>query len=396
MTRAFVPLIALAAACAPAVTRPAVAPPPKPAPPTPPVIPRGPGIDANALRPHVNGTRTDYCPDARRERTQFRGGLRHGTWLAWHANGRLRARGHYFYGKRDGTWRWWTPSGRLDERIEYRRGHLIRAYTRTGSHKDRIMIVGDSHLFSQFGHHFHALVSQLNYTVSSHAICGCNSYTLTYPYATTCGYRVRRSWRATDSPRIVRTLHRTRGIDLTDLVAAEKPDVVILVTGTNNRPTAFKHVSRYVREVLRELLAKGSPVQRVFWIGPPRFRSANTLNAAMKRVAAAFDHAQVIDSSQFNPNHPLSRYRPHFDSHLARKWAEYVFARLRPLLGYYAQHRKTISHCEPRRSKWTLRQSLQGNQATSNRPWTPPATTTSILPLPSARLRTRSVAPRIQ
>ena len=43
--------------------------------------------------------------------TAKRPSLRHGVWISWHPNTRIREIGRYKEGRRDGVWRWWRASG---------------------------------------------------------------------------------------------------------------------------------------------------------------------------------------------------------------------------------------------------------------------------------------------
>jgi len=194
----------------------------------------------------------------------------------------------------------------------------------------RALIFGDSQLYGEFGSAMHELMRARGYSVETHAVCSASSFTFLKDWETPCGYKVRRSTAAQSKPRTW-YLNGKRKVPSIRALLKRRPEVVILVLGTNNGTTPH-NARRFAQRLLRRIFAK-STVKRVYWVGPPTFRGEkDRLTPNLVRAIRTFDRAAFIDSRPFNTGKPLPRSHEHFGRMKARRWASWVFARMRSSL----------------------------------------------------------------
>lgn len=189
-----------------------------------------------------------------------------------------------------------------------------------------VLIVGDSHMYGEFGQTLHKRVAQHKKDVTSYSVCGATSFSYLKRWTTSCGYVVRETKSIGEEPQrvFVRSIYKAPSIY--KIVEKVKPDIVIVVLGTNNTLTD-KSTEKILKKFVSYLLNNST---KVYWVGPLSYKEKT--DEIHKITLSNLQRVTYIDSRPHNKSKPLSLKQPHVYGKEAKKWAEWTFKQMKGTL----------------------------------------------------------------
>lgn len=195
----------------------------------------------------------------------------------------------------------------------------------------KVLIIGDSQTVGPYGHTLDALVRATGATVATHASWGASppwffNQTETYKY-----------WTRDDAGQEA-TRQQVPTPNLNQLLAAEKPDVVVVTMGGNMiaANAAQADVTLQVSQIGNAVSASGA---QLVWVGPPKYdpqrRSPELVETFYQKLRNIVpEYGTLIDSRPY-----ISEYAGTDGLHysgakgetIARQWAQGVFGEIQQL-----------------------------------------------------------------
>lgn len=213
---------------------------------------------------------------------------------------------------------------------------LRKKITITKSSSPSVLILGDSHLMGQFGENLHKNIHSLNiFDIMSISIGGAGSATYIYPLKNSCcGYSIRESLKDED------ILDRVRRVEqcnyksdeivgkeydgrLSNFVKEIMPEVVVIALGNNFNNS---------HQNLIDIIHGENPNSEIIWIGPMKRENLDkrirAINKVVKDNSLFFVRSDDVIGSD-------TLTTAHFFGSEAKRWADTVFGRMRPVLESY-------------------------------------------------------------
>ncbi|HEY8365592.1 MAG TPA: hypothetical protein VIL57_00455 [Bacteroidia bacterium] len=198
-----------------------------------------------------------------------------------------------------------------------------------------ILILGDSHLVGDFGEYLHRYLYKMDkYDITSIAIGGAGSVHFTMTMKNfCCGYKIRVSkkgevvgekerFRTLEIQRVLtnEVVYKEYDGKLSKLVAAEKPDIVLIALGSN-------YVNAH--QDLINIIQSNSADSKIIWIGPFLRENFQARIDAILKITNKYK-IPLVRSDDIIGNDTLTT--THFYGKTASNWALKVTERLKPHL----------------------------------------------------------------
>lgn len=191
----------------------------------------------------------------------------------------------------------------------------------------KVLEIGDSHSVGTFGKELDAKLRGTGAQVSTYASAGATASTFTQGKSTKYGYWEKR---ADGSEKSVGYGQSAQTPKLDDLIAREKPSVILVNLGANFRQGDPKS---QVDEIGRVAQKHGIPI---VWVGPPKTAQDNSNPSSLqqfdqKMAAAVAPYGKYISSAAHTPKYSGGdgiHYGGSEGNQIARQWASGVFQEL--------------------------------------------------------------------
>ena len=188
----------------------------------------------------------------------------------------------------------------------------------------KVLEIGDSHSVGTFGHELDSKLRGTGAQVATYASAGATGSTFAQGKSTKYGYWEKH---ADGSERTVNYGQSAQTPRLEDLIAKEKPNVIVVNLGANFRGGDPKSQVDEIGQI-----AKRHNIP-VIWVGPPKTRD-DTQNGAsiqafdQKMAQAVAPYGSYVASSPFTPQYSGSdgiHYGGAAGTQAAKNWADGVF-----------------------------------------------------------------------
>lgn len=199
-----------------------------------------------------------------------------------------------------------------------------------GAAKEGALILGDSHLYGNFGQTLHESIKQkTNLDVTSISVCPATPETFTKrQLRSLCGLRVRKS--SQFNPRVTTTLKKVKWTlpSLRTQISRINPKLVVIALGTNMSRASESRISRSVKN-LTGLVRQTKKNVSIVWIGPPFYQGSMRVNNIIEKAIKKYSpNTFFLHGTEFNRHKPLPRRNPHFGPRKAGLWAKYLTAKM--------------------------------------------------------------------
>lgn len=196
-------------------------------------------------------------------------------------------------------------------------------------HSKSVLILGDSHMYGNFGHILHNNFSvKMGHDVTSIAVCPATPRTyLQTRIKAYCGLRIRKS----KAHRGFKTTVRKVKGDTQPLKAQldmTRPHLVVIALGTNMGNQSHKNIFQHSMDLVKSI-HKHAPNAQIVWLGPPNYRGADRISNALRQAMNQTHIAQYFEGTGYNRTRPLPKKNPHFGKRQAGLWADYMFQKLK-------------------------------------------------------------------
>ena len=210
----------------------------------------------------------------------------------------------------------------------------------------RILMLGDSHLMGPFGEHLQRFIHESGFfDILSISIAGAGSATFVYPLRNNCcGYAIRESLHDEKIPsnQNIRYLEYNSGISgdivgkkyngrLSNVLLEIEPDIIIIALGSNYSND---------HQGLINILKKNAPMAQIVWIGPMKRKQ---ISMRIKAIQQAVERNEIffVRSDDVIGSDTIST--GHFYGIEAKRWANTIFERIKPLLDRYADSQQNVN-----------------------------------------------------
>lgn len=190
-----------------------------------------------------------------------------------------------------------------------------------------VLVIGDSHTIGTFGTQLDKDLRSTGARVETYGSSGSSPSWWINGTTTNSGYSARHADGSVDQPPWNQP-HATP--KLSDLIAKQRPDTIIVNLGANMRGASAQEIERQVSSLAKMAKESGA---RLIWVGPPKTRedmsnpsSVNRFNAAMRDAVAPY--GTYLSSSEYTryAGGDGIHYSGNEGSQVARGWADRIFS----------------------------------------------------------------------
>ncbi len=191
--------------------------------------------------------------------------------------------------------------------------------------RGNVLILGDSHLFGEFGKSLQQLISvRLGMATLSIAVCaGSPELFLSAKLQGPCGLKVRRA-KPYGEIELVESGRDGVMDSLITTLSSLKPRLTVINLGTNMNLHSNRAIGVSANRLVQTITSI-LPDTVIVWVGPPAYNGSERIRSALTASLGPLHGVGFLDGSLFTRDEPLPRKNPHFGSYKASQWAGYVF-----------------------------------------------------------------------